>query len=883
MKLTTQLTVLLVLVAIVPVLLVGMLSYNSAQDALEQDAINRLGSITLLKAAEFERWLEDNRRALRELAQRPLVQAYAGLLLAEDVTPAATQDLHDALLTNHLQPILAEERGYLLLSLLDPVDGRVVVSTDPALEGKFREHTQYFLEGQHDTFVQHATYSLARREVVMYISTPVRDEDGNLLAVLTGHADLDEVAAIMAQGRILTKTEETYLVNRSNFMLNPSRFESSSGFQISVRTPGVEACLAGETGHGLYADYRGVPVVGSYRWLAAHELCIVTEIDQDEAFQPSTDLRETVALIGLVVGLIVVLPAILFARTLTRPLGRLSEAAHRFGAGQLDARVNMQRRDELGLVARSFDQMAADLSASDRALRDQEAQYRTLIESADAAISSFDAEGRCLFANTHAAREMGSTPEALKGIMLTEAFPPEYAQGQYEHIHRVITSGQGTVEEVETEIGGKTRWYRTSIQPLRDAVGNINSALVIANDITARVVAERVVLQLNETLEQRIRERTAQLTAEVFERQRAEQALRESEALFRGYFEHAQIGLAITSPEKQWIQVNDRLCEMLGYEQAELKALTWADVTYPDDLAADVALFDQVMAGKMDHYLMEKRYVRSDQVIVYVSLTASCLRKEDGQVTYFLASLQDISDRVLAEQRLAEQNEDLARSNAELQQFAYVASHDLQEPLRMVTSYLQLIQRRYGEQLDADADEFIGYAVDGANRMKALINDLLTYSRVGTRGKPFEPTDTSTVLAEVLQDLQPAVEECQAHITHDDLPVVFADPVQMHQLFQNLLSNAIKFHSERPLTIHVGCVRTPNAWQFSVRDNGIGIDPAYNERIFVIFQRLHARTEYPGTGIGLAICKKIVERHGGRIWFEPEIGQGTVFYFTIPV
>jgi light-regulated signal transduction histidine kinase (bacteriophytochrome) len=217
-----------------------------------------------------------------------------------------------------------------------------------------------------------------------------------------------------------------------------------------------------------------------------------------------------------------------------------------------------------------------------------------------------------------------------------------------------------------------------------------------------------------------------------------------------------------------------------------------------------------------------------------------------------------------------------------LQQFAYVASHDLQEPLRMITSYLTLLENRYKDKLDDDADEFIEFAVDGAKRMKQLIKDLLQFSRVGTHGKSFQKTNCEAVLKKTLSNLEVAIIENQAEITYDSLPMIKADDSQLLQLFQNLISNAIKFRSEKPPKIHVGAISKNGEWVFSVNDNGIGIEEEYEKRIFVIFQRLHANNKYPGTGIGLALCRKIVERHGGHIWFKSKLGEGSTFYFTIP-
>ena len=243
---------------------------------------------------------------------------------------------------------------------------------------------------------------------------------------------------------------------------------------------------------------------------------------------------------------------------------------------------------------------------------------------------------------------------------------------------------------------------------------------------------------------------------------------------------------------------------------------------------------------------------------------------------------QEIAVRQKAEAVLAERSQELARSNAELEQLAYVASHDLQEPLRMVASYLQLLEQRYEGKLDAEAHEFIGFAVDGAKRMQALIDDLLSYSRVGTKAKSLQAINCDAVLKAALLSLRMAIQESGTHILCAPMPVVLGDTAQLTQVFQNLLANAIKFRGAQEPLIEVRAESDNESWRFEVRDNGIGIAPEYFDRIFVMFQRLHNRRQYPGTGIGLALCKKIVERHGGRIWVESEHGRGSIFNFTLP-
>ncbi len=256
--------------------------------------------------------------------------------------------------------------------------------------------------------------------------------------------------------------------------------------------------------------------------------------------------------------------------------------------------------------------------------------------------------------------------------------------------------------------------------------------------------------------------------------------------------------------------------------------------------------------------------------------------RNPGTVEAFVSQVSVALQRKQVEAKLTHALEELRRSNADLEQFVNVISHDLREPLRMVTSYVELLERRYRDSLGADANDFIGYAVDGARRMQELLDDVLAYSQVGTRGKPFQATDCNIAFRDATANLQVAVQEADAVVTHDSLPTVTADSVQLVSLFQNLISNAVKFHGQKAPCVHVSAEQLGKEWVFRVSDNGIGIAAKDLERIFVISQRLHTRNEYPGTGIGLAICKKIVERHGGRIWVQSEPGAGSTFYFTIP-
>jgi PAS domain S-box-containing protein len=312
---------------------------------------------------------------------------------------------------------------------------------------------------------------------------------------------------------------------------------------------------------------------------------------------------------------------------------------------------------------------------------------------------------------------------------------------------------------------------------------------------------------------------------------------------------------------------------MFGYsEQEALKMTIWQ--LAPPDKAAEQRDFNRQLFAGENVSSFETQRLTKDGILLDVWLTVTKLVDEMGKVTGIAATERDISERKKAEL-------DLRRSNDDLQQFANVASHDLQEPLRMIVSYLQLIEQRYKGRLDKDADEFIDFAVDGGTRMQGLINGLLAFSRVESRSKPRERVDTEASLKDTLANLEVIISEHKADVTYDHLPSVMFDPSQLLQIFQNLIVNAIKFRGEETPRIHLAVEKKGREWVFSVKDNGIGIDPQYKDKVFILFHRLGG-IKYHGSGVGLSVCKRIVERHGGRIWFESEPGKGTTFYFTVP-
>ncbi len=357
-----------------------------------------------------------------------------------------------------------------------------------------------------------------------------------------------------------------------------------------------------------------------------------------------------------------------------------------------------------------------------------------------------------------------------------------------------------------------------------------------------------------------------------------------SETRLHSYFESASQAILVVSHGGLLVLVNHRTEEMFGYTRLELLGQP-LEMLIPSrfrhrheghrhDFFGDPRVRSMGASG------MKLVGRRKDGTEFPVEIGLSFVEGPEGIQALGLVS--DLSEHKRVADEMARVNEELRRSNSDLEQFAYVASHDLQEPLRMISSYLSLLERRYGSTLDSDAREFIHFAVDGAARMKGLIQDLLSFSRAGRNSLKRRKVEGQQVLDHALKNLQPAIDEAHAEITADPLPAIAVDPSLLTHVFQNLIGNGIKFHGDATPHVHIAVQPSGEEWIFSVRDNGIGIETQYNDRIFRIFERLHTSDRYPGSGVGLAISKKIVERHGGRMWLESQPGKGSTFYFSIP-
>ncbi|RYU95360.1 PAS domain-containing sensor histidine kinase [Emticicia agri] len=366
-----------------------------------------------------------------------------------------------------------------------------------------------------------------------------------------------------------------------------------------------------------------------------------------------------------------------------------------------------------------------------------------------------------------------------------------------------------------------------------------------------------------------------------------QESLRESEEKFRAAFQFSAIGMAIVGLDGKFIAVNENLCHITGYRAEELRELKFQQITHLDDVETHLRFKKELLAGKRESYQVEKRYIHKDRHVIWVHIAVSLVRHKFGEPLHFVSQIEDITARkrdqlhlMALNQSLNQRAEQLTAINAELEQFSYIASHDLQEPLRMITGFLNQLDKKYKDQLDERARQYINFAVDGASRMRTIILDLLEYSKIGRKEYEVDWVNMNELVQEVVQ--KNIWHEEKEIIVWEDLPTLYGARLPLYQLMQNLISNAIKYQKkeEKP-KIRIIATDNHKHWQISVADNGIGIEKQFFDKIFNLFQRLHHKEEYSGTGIGLAICKKIIENHNGKIWVESEYGSGSTFHFII--
>jgi len=605
-NLRSRITLLFVLLAVVPVIIVGFLAVYTGRQSIEQVEINHLVSTNLMKSSELTRWIAGNQQRIEELAQRPLMVQNSATLATKETIDPAYDSARLSLEWDHLKPRVKPSSGFTEVSVIGPDSGIILASSDDRQEGKYYANQRFYIEGKTHTYTQGVFYSLPLQQTTMIVSTPIIDRQNNLVAVLAGRLELRDLSMIMSTQSGLRQTEKTYLVNKSNFFVTEPRSGEGYALKKTVRTNGVIAGLSGIDGVGFYEDYRNIPVIGAYKWLPEYNMCLITEVDQAEAYDRINAMTVTVVSIVTLLALIVVAAGFFLARTITRPLALLVEGSAEIGRGHLDQRVGTDARDEIGELSRAFDRMAMELK--------------------------------------------------------------------------------------ETTVS------------------------------------------LDE-LERRIHERTAQLEA----------------------------------------------------------------------------------------------------------------------------------------------------ANRELEAFSYSVSHDLRAPLRAIDGYTRILLDDYEPLLDAEGKRICSVISGSAHKMSDLIDDLLAFSRLGRAALNPSKIDMEALAKTVYEELTTAQSRKRINFKIDSAPPAMGDPALLRQVWVNLISNAIKFsqHQKRAV-IRVHAENIENEIVYSVKDNGVGFDMQYTNKLFGVFQRLHSVKEFEGNGVGLALVQRVINRHGGRVWAEGEVGKGATFYFTLP-
>lgn len=612
-------------------------------------------------------------------------------------------------------------------------------------------------------------------------------------------------------------------------------------------------------------DGSGAALLGSLPLAAGQMLNVRVDISHPLALHRAEALRDALRLSALMMvgaGLLAVLLHLTWFRRAKRLVATLSD----MGSGRLDVRSDLEGRDELAQIAAEANQMARRL----RIEHAQQQKMSDLVNRSPVVVIEWEKDvGWPVSYVSDAVRQWGyKVGDFRQGrILFTDLIHPEDLERVNAEVDRYFQHGPDSYRQ-EYRIrcaDGRWAWLddRTTLE--RNARGEVSTICGVLLDITVQ--------------------------------REAQNASQEQTDLARLFFELPFIGMAITSPEtKRWLQVNDRLCEILGRTRDELLASAWSDITPPGDLERNLVLFNELVTGQSNGYRLQKRFVRKDGSFVFTELDVKAIRHQNGSVRHLLTTIEDITERTQAaqslidqkhslERRVEERTKELSVANQELEAFSYSVSHDLKAPLRGIEGFSALLEEDFATQLGPDGLGFVGKIRQGARKMSALINDLLEYSRMERQTMQPRTVDLRALVQELL-DMQRT--DLEQHGTEVELRLdgmmPQLDREGLSVILRNLIGNAIKFSAQsQPPRVEIGALLTGDQVRIWVRDNGVGFDMKYHDRMFAIFQRLHQPSQYPGTGVGLAMVAKAVQRMAGRVWAESEPGQGTVFWLEFPV
>ena len=743
--------------------------------------------------------------------------------------------------------------------------------------------------GRDGSFIKDAYRSALTGRASLAISAPLLDHvTGELLGVLVAKVNMAGLDAITTDRTGLGETGETYLINKYGFMITPSRFLKDTFLRVRVDTKNARECLADmeamrrgilfqEHEHEAmeFSDYRGVPVLGVHAHIPEMSWGLLAEIDAEEAFAPITRLRSTILALAVLLGAGALGLAYAFARRIARPIHELHIGSERIGAGELDYRLDIKTGDEIEQLADEFNRMASRLSESyaslerkvaertadltkeiaereqaEEKLRASEEKFRDLTETTPDWIWEVDKDGTYVYVSPKVRELLGYEVSEVLGRTPFDFMPEEDALRVGEIFEKKAVSREPFygLENLNLHKDGHWVVLETSGIPILDEKGQLVGYRGIDRDITAR--------------------------------KRAEEALKNAAELWQQTFDAIEDMVIVLDRDFRVLQANRAMRE--AFADVEVVGASCYELIHgtnePPPACPARHAFES--GEPVEAELCEEHLGG-----LWLAVSTYPVKDRGGTVQKVVHVVRDVTERKRAEEQLEALNAELERSNRDLQDFTYTVSHDLQEPLRKVHTFGQFLVEDCGDRLPEESREHLRRMQDAAVRMKSLIQHLLALARVGTRGGEMASVEPRQVIARVLDTLSEQIRECAGEVTVEDpLPTVNADAVQLGEVFQNLIANALKFRSpDRVAKVAVSGRIEGDRAVFSVADNGIGIEERFLEKIFGVFQRLYPREQYEGAGVGLALCEKIIRRHGGRIWAESQPGKGSTFWFSLPL
>ncbi len=767
-----RLTIIFVLFATALLFVIGILSFNSQRSSLQAATISELFSLAIEKQTSFNRWVEAKKANIIALADQSDLSVKINNVFINDAnSPQEKADLR-----NHFLPWIGKGQFFLSLSIIEFNTGQAIISTNIDDEGKYYENQPFFINGKGSPYIQNISYSLQRQAPIMVVSAPVRSADGRVLAILAGEVDLQGMNEIITYRTGLRLSDDAFLVNTSNlFITQPRQNPDVAILRTGVHTDAVKACLLHNSGSLLADDYRNIPSIIVYRWLSDRQLCLIVKLDQTEAFAPSLKFGQTLLFYGVLVMVIAVVITYIVATSFTNPILELKEKAELISKGDLDIPIEVKSQDEIGQLASTLKQMAANLAHKDALLKKHAKNLEITVKKRTA--------------------DLSRTNKSLQSEVLT--------------------------------------------------------------------------------------------------RKQIEKSLRETRDYLENLLNYANAPIIVWDPANKIIRFNHAFERLTGYSSTEVIGQT-LELLFPATSREELLIkITNTLKGEHWESVEIPILQKNGQTRMVLWNSANTYAEDGKTLQSTIAQGVDITERKKAEQKVRQLNQQLdqrvkdrtaqlAAANEELEAFAYSVSHDLRAPLRAMDGFSNALKTSYPEKLDEQGQHYLTRIQAASHEMGQLIEDLLNLSRVTRSELKQQAIDLSGMARAITAGLKTQFPERDVVFEISDKMNISGDTNLFKIVLENLINNAFKFTSTRARAhIEVGTEEQKGRQVYFVRDNGVGFDMAYTNKLFVPFQRLHAKQEFPGTGIGLVTVKRIITRHRGRIWAEAGVDQGATFYFTI--